>query len=316
MDEGDGLHKSKGLGMVLGVVASVATMNVAAPMLAMGGMTALSGGAMMAGGVLTGVGAITGNSKLAKIGGVLSLAGGVGAFASGGSSAFGMGSGAEAGAANSTVIPNTSTSMMERLTENASSVTGVPASSGSVSMMETLSQAAPSAGDAASGTIGLASSGSAAPSISNGTAAPFVTQPAKGFIAGAIDKAKDVGGSVLDFANKNPVPTQIAGAMLQSGMGPDQQGVIDSQTGYYNAKAAETNATSIGQGLTNDYAAQRLANMNNQVEIISGDDPQAQQKIADAIARNAPYKVLGKGAPVTFNNKSGGVPLINQPANA
>jgi hypothetical protein len=77
------LEKSKGLSKVVSVVASVAAvasgwgMGVKA---AWGGLAGLSGGAMMAGGVMSGVGAVTGNKKLAKIGGVLSLAGGIGSL--------------------------------------------------------------------------------------------------------------------------------------------------------------------------------------------------------------------------------------------
>ena len=85
-------HKSKGLGMILGVVASVATMGAAAPMLAGASLAGqIAGGAMMAGGVLSGVGAITGNKKLTKVGGVLSLAGGLGNLGAG---ALGIGQGA------------------------------------------------------------------------------------------------------------------------------------------------------------------------------------------------------------------------------
>ena len=65
-------EKSKGLGMVLGVVTSVVSMGAALPMLASANLaTQLAGGAMMAGGVLNGVGTVTGNKKLMKIGGVL-----------------------------------------------------------------------------------------------------------------------------------------------------------------------------------------------------------------------------------------------------
>ena len=95
--------KSKAIGMVLGVVASVVTMGAAAPLMASAVLaTQIAGGVMMAGGVLSGVGAVTGNKKLAKIGGVLSLAGGVGALASnalnaaGTGGAFASGSGSEA----------------------------------------------------------------------------------------------------------------------------------------------------------------------------------------------------------------------------
>ena len=72
--------KSKGLGMIIGVVASVVTMGAAMPLLAGGLASQLIGGVMMAGGVMSGVGAVTGNKKLMKIGGVLSLAGGIGAL--------------------------------------------------------------------------------------------------------------------------------------------------------------------------------------------------------------------------------------------
>lgn len=102
-------HKSKGLGMVLGVVASVVTMGAALPMLASTMLaTQIAGGVMMAGGVLSGVGAITGNKKLAKIGGVLSLAGGIGGALS--NMTGGLGLGANSG---STAVQNMAGKMME-----------------------------------------------------------------------------------------------------------------------------------------------------------------------------------------------------------
>jgi len=75
--------KSKGIGMIIGVVASVVTMGAALPMLAGTLAMQIAGGVMMAGGVMSGVGAVTGNKKLMKIGGILSLAGGVGGIAAG-----------------------------------------------------------------------------------------------------------------------------------------------------------------------------------------------------------------------------------------
>ncbi len=77
--------KSKGLGMVIGIVASVVTMGAAMPLMAAGMSLAsqIAGGVMMAGGVLSGVGAVTGNKKLSKIGGIMSLAGGLGGLAIG-----------------------------------------------------------------------------------------------------------------------------------------------------------------------------------------------------------------------------------------
>jgi len=73
------LEKSKGLGMVIGIVAGIATGGAGWGMYAAAGGAgagALAGGAMMAGGAMTAIGAATGNKKLSKIGGVLSLAGG------------------------------------------------------------------------------------------------------------------------------------------------------------------------------------------------------------------------------------------------
>lgn len=81
---GQKLKGGGGMGMVLGVVAAVATGGVglaawsaASAAGSIGGM--LSAGAMMAGGVMSGIGAVTGNKKLSKYGGYLSLAGGLGA---------------------------------------------------------------------------------------------------------------------------------------------------------------------------------------------------------------------------------------------
>lgn len=76
-------EKSKGIGMIIGVIASVVTMGAALPMLAGTLAMQIAGGVMFAGGALTGIGAITGNKKLQKIGGIMSLAGGIGALGAG-----------------------------------------------------------------------------------------------------------------------------------------------------------------------------------------------------------------------------------------
>lgn len=105
--------KSKGIGMVLGVVASVVTMGAAAPLMASAVLaTQIAGGVMMAGGVLSGVGAVTGNKKLAKIGGILSLAGGVGALASNAMNASGVG-GAFSSGSGSEAVSKMAGSFME-----------------------------------------------------------------------------------------------------------------------------------------------------------------------------------------------------------
>lgn len=106
-------EKGKGLGMIIGVVASVVTMGAALPMLAGAVLaTQIAGGIMFAGGALSGIGAITGNKKLQKIGGIMSLAGGVGAIASNAANAAGAG-GAFASGSGSTAVQNMAGTMME-----------------------------------------------------------------------------------------------------------------------------------------------------------------------------------------------------------
>ena len=108
-------EKSKGLGMVIGVVASVVTMGAALPVLASTVLaTQIAGGVMFAGGALSDIGAVTGNKKLSKIGGVMSLAGGVGALASGAASSAGAG-GALAQGSGSTALQNMAGTMMESI---------------------------------------------------------------------------------------------------------------------------------------------------------------------------------------------------------
>jgi len=106
-------QKSKIIGMVIGVVASVVTMGAALPMLASTVLaTQIAGGIMFAGGALSGIGAITGNKKLQKIGGIMSLAGGVGAIASNAANGAGMG-GAFSSGSGSTAVQNMAGTMME-----------------------------------------------------------------------------------------------------------------------------------------------------------------------------------------------------------
>ena len=106
-------QKSSAIGMIIGVVASVVTMGAALPMLASAVLaTQIAGGIMFAGGALSGIGAITGNKKLQKIGGIMSLAGGVGALASSAASSAGAG-GAFASGSGSTAVQNMAGTMME-----------------------------------------------------------------------------------------------------------------------------------------------------------------------------------------------------------
>lgn len=64
------------------VAVAAAAASFTAGMAAVTAGSALIGGAMMVGGALTAIGTVTGNAKLAKIGGILSIAGGVANLAS------------------------------------------------------------------------------------------------------------------------------------------------------------------------------------------------------------------------------------------
>ena len=97
--------KSKGIGMVLGVVSAAAAVFTGGASLGLWGAaagatvstaSAITGGLMMAGGVMTGVGAVSGNQKLMKIGGALALAGGIGSLINSGMNS--LSSGAHVGA--------------------------------------------------------------------------------------------------------------------------------------------------------------------------------------------------------------------------
>lgn len=143
-------NKSKGLGMVLGIVASVVTMGAALPMLSSGLLaTQIAGGAMMAGGVLSGVGAITGNKKLSKIGGILSLAGGIGGAVSNMTGGLGMGSG-------STAVQNMAGKMMESVNSLGINIYNPEAAKLAANAGSTAGEAVANATQPAAGQIDLA----------------------------------------------------------------------------------------------------------------------------------------------------------------
>lgn len=153
-------NKSKALGMVIGVIASVVTMGAALPMLASGLMaTQIAGGVMMAGGVMTGIGAITGNKKLSKIGGILSLAGGIGGAVSNMTNGLGMGAG-------STAVRNMGGKMMESVNSLGINVYNPEAASAAANAGSETAKAAaaaqPAAGEIANIDLAKAPSGSAA----------------------------------------------------------------------------------------------------------------------------------------------------------
>lgn len=311
-------EKSKGLGMVLGVVSSVVTMGAALPMLASASLaTQLAGGAMMAGGVLNGVGTVTDNKKLMKIGGVLSLAGGIGAGVSSMTGGLGMGAG-------STGVQNMTGSMMESINdlgvnvfnpELVASATSAGQTAGTVGLAgDTAGLAAnvvggnsaplggematTAAGTGATNTTTLAGVEAAsatkpgvleqalAPNVVGGNSAPLgnsvVTPPAN------TPPPADKGG-ILSWMEKNPNLTKLGAETVtgfaESAMGTDKEAEMDALINKYKADTRLINTQA-------DYAAYTAANAKAQVAMISADDPQLDAKVKDANAKGIPVAFI------------------------
>ena len=307
-------HKSKGVGMVLGVVASVATMGMAAPMLAGPTLAGqIAGGAMMAGGVLSGVGAVTENKKLMKIGGVLSLAGGLGNTAAG---ALGIGQGA-----GSQAVAQFSTNFMESVNSlgvgelySAETIAAGKAASGGATaaggVAETAANEAGSQTLQLAGESGVGGMGGQTLDLAKSELAASGTGGSAAQSAGGIDYAKmgqlgdasmSSGGpqvlaetpaaeSTLDkalgFVRKNPDITKIGAGMLEKAMAAGEND--DQVSALIDRYKAETNLLTT----KNDIEKYKLANAGKQVAMISADDPNLDAKVKQATAGGIPVAFI------------------------
>lgn len=309
-------HKSKGLGMIVGVVASIVTMGAAMPMLASGVLaTQLAGGAMMAGGVMTGVGAVTGNKKLMKVGGILSLAGGLGNMAASAAGAGQAGStGALAAGSGSEAISGMATKFMESANTlglgefySADTIAAGEAAAGGAETaggaMAQAAETAPSiqlagesggvasstgqtldlakselaAGAPQSGGSGLLSKGLGdAPMASGGPQVPPVKPKVE---PSMFDKG-------LKFIKDNPEATKIGAGMLEKAMGSSAEDEkLQALTDYYKNQGALT--------LTqNEIAQYKLNNAGKQVAMIGADDPERDAKVKAATAKGIPISFI------------------------
>lgn len=307
------MHKSKGLGMVIGVVAGLATAGVgwgmmgAAGGLGSGSLGALAGGAMFAGGISTALGEVTGNKKLTKVGGILSLAGGVGSLAADG---LAMAAGVEGAKLGGTAAAGWSKTMTELegafgsvLGQGSSAATstisqggvsgttGLTSGAGGQGMTGGLldSAMAPSAatvdGFSGAGGTGLQASGSTASTTSNlGLAggSPYSltggASPASS-TAPAAGTSKGILGNVMDFAS-TPAGMNLVGNTVQGmAAGDAAQQELDRLQQEYGDSRADLE--------------RELKNINFQYEIIDPNDPQAEQKRQAAKAKGVPTITLG-----------------------
>lgn len=311
-------EKSKGLGVVVGVVAGLATAGAGWGMMMANSATTLSslaGGAMFAGGISTALGAVTGNKKLSKIGGILSLAGGVGSLAADVAAAGSL-TGAEFG---KTAADGWATTM-NKLEGAFGSVlgSGQPAATSTISQggiagtpgMTTggtspgllageFGATAPATtgigstsmvGDLAGGaqlTIGGNTLGSTSLSTTaGGTAAGGGAGVAGGAAGGAAQKG--ILGKAMDFA-QTPAGMNLVGNTLQGmAAGSAKQNELDLLALKYKDSRADLE--------------RELANLNFRYEVIDPNDPQAEQKRRAAQAAGVPTITLGvnpNAGPVT-----------------
>jgi hypothetical protein len=356
--------KSKGLGMVIGVVASIVTMGAAMPMLSSVYLaTQLAGGVMMAGGVLSGVGALTGNKKLAKIGGIMSLAGGLGAMASNLTGGFGLGVGSEA-------VSNMANSFMD----SASSVSG-----GMLYGERIAGEAAANAADAFktnAGTLSLSDSatnvslsgagagGGGEPVIQSASAPETLTIEGKAPVpqveAGKtatnlpLDQTPSVQSSSFldngpnpgsgrggfsgnpsapatekglfskagDFISENKELFKVGAGFLEKSMGAgDTAAAEDAKNAEALSQAKVYDAQAALLGTQNSQAQFQLANQNKKSVMISADDPNFEQLLAQAKADGAAIGIIPSigsggikqtGAPA-FNATNGAQQVVRQP---
>ena len=328
-------EKSKALGMILGVVASVFTMGAALPMLAAGTMAMqIAGGVMMAGGVLTGVGAITGNKKLMKIGGVLSLAGGIGGWAANAAGVTG-GMGSEALSkfaieASGSIDAVLGTSLQQSAaTAAANGVDAVLAENTAAGLVDQIPLAQAATAPAATQTAEqaataqmqeaitpksgllqteLAGQGGQAGTIPlTGTQAPVGTPlPPEG--AGT-KLATDAGKKVATDAATKPtgllsrfgVTGEEAKLLAEGVKGFASSGFEPDQQAYIDAATKRTGAETSLLASQNELLAWQNANRQRQVVMISANDPEMETKMADAAKKGFPVgiiPVVGRPQPV------------------
>lgn len=312
------LRKSEGIGMVLGVVSAVATMGASLPLLGATSLaTQVMGGVMMAGGVLTGVGAISGNKKLMKIGGILSLAGGLGGMVSNALGASGTG-GIFAPGSGSEAISKMAGGFMDSVNSVTKGIgIGNIYDPGRVS--DAMSGAGYLKGDQTAGLIERAGASSDAAindtsATAGGTDAPPAPKaPGAGNATGNLSLADGpsttTGASTTSVPGSTPAKTgnwfsdnkelvkmgvDTLGGFAKSAFGPDESAELDAKVDLYKAQANKFNSAT-------DVEQYKLANAKKQVVMISANDPQIDAKIQAAAAAGHEVAFIPATGPVTVN---------------
>ena len=335
--------KSKAIGAIIGVVAAVAAVWTGGATLAAyaaAGSTvsigsAIAAGAMVAGGVMSGVGAVTGNKKLMKIGGVLALAGGLGSMAA---SAFSGTSTVAGEAVNAAPVAaegsaaGASEQLVGKLagagTSEAFGAAAEGMNSGALNIDTLAAGKVPSLGAGLEEAAAVGSQ-AGAPVQQGGivaqalgdTPSAALAQPANNVPGAANVQTPAAEGGFLEKAggwmDKNKTLVEMGGKILSnlggqavnggnaSGAGGGN-GSTEAQDGLLVAKTNETNASAEALRAKQEAEAQQRKNANTQVEMISANDPNRDAKVADAVARGAPYQIMFQPAatPVTMGGRN------------
>ena len=333
-------EKKGGLGKVLGVVAAVAAVATGYGAFALAkGFTAanIAAGAMMAGGVMQGVGTITGNKKLAKIGGYLSLAGGIGGSLV---SVDGLTIGQEGfKSATSTGMEEAMKSVSDAFSstakqlgfgKDASAASELASTGGNLgldSLPSSVSSATDAFGAGASPVMDIA--GGASSSVNQTLGGSFGAQNTFGQVGSpsygadlnlsgsnllktggqaangslsvlpgsAPEASKGFIGGALDFM-KTPGGGNLTGKVLEGMAGAyGSQDQAEQQQALIDQRIAEGN-------LNMDILKQQQTNMQFKYEHLDPNDPQFAQKKADANSRGVvviPFGVNQNAGPVTTN---------------
>lgn len=348
--------KSKGVGMVIGVVAAVAAVWTGGASLGLwagaSGATAvtattlgaqLAAGAMMAGGVMSGVGIVTGNKNLTKIGGVLSLAGGLGSLLtapSAAASATGDGLNVAANTVDGVSIGNSTADIAAGAAADGSSTLAgnlakVQGGSDAAALDVSASAATPTETAIDSGSLGggaqsndpsaLATTPTPQPaptSSGTGDGLNVANNTYNGTPIQLPNSGQGILGQAFDgvskFAKDNKPLIEIAGkAFAKDAQGPEGSAELQSaKAALANAQATTQSSVQAANTAQADALNQKTAaeaqqrkNANTQIVMLDPRDPQYAAKKADAAARGIPTMDMAAPAqagPVVANGLNWG----------
>lgn len=303
--------KSKGLGMVIGVVAAVATAGAGLSLMAGTGlMSQIAGGAMLAGGVMSGVGVVTGNKKLARMGAVMSLAGGVGGLAANAGAFGGLNAAGTGSESLSTFASSTKDSITSAFGGSSSAAGGMAEAAKAGEVAGAAGDAAAASGtaggapvtdavtrtvpvDAAAGT-GAGASTAAAPGTQAAAPVTNLDVNAAPGVAGAAGGSGGSGGGLLGrVMESKSMENVLGGAARGLGEGLLNRSGAEAQA---NAADAQTDYTK----LRTEELRNQMMNANSVATLLDPNDPMFAQKKAQLDAQGKKYAIMPKYGTPSF----------------